>query len=222
MSYATRRIRAASERGRRMAKRRWALDHARREALAGKDPAFTGLRIVRRIIVIDRECVAREAVIYESDSARFNLGESERFHVFEVTESGEVIHRAAQSTRALAETYMDDNRVCVYSRAAMDNEDAMFWKLRFEAMELEHARILAERDALKAECVAHEQARASMHESLKVAGQIQDKLKAEVATLRAALEESLRAMVAARTLGMQEWICDSIAQARTALAEGSK
>lgn len=53
-----------------MATRRWELDRARRDALATKDPAFTGLRIVRRIIVIEREGSAREAVIYETDSAR--------------------------------------------------------------------------------------------------------------------------------------------------------
>lgn len=70
MSYVTRKIRAASERGKRMAVRRWKLDRARRDALAEKDPSFTGLRIVRRIVVIDRECSAREAVIYETDSAR--------------------------------------------------------------------------------------------------------------------------------------------------------
>ncbi len=53
-----------------MARRRWELDAQRREALAAKDPAFTGLRIIRRIVVIDEEWTVREAVIYEYDSAR--------------------------------------------------------------------------------------------------------------------------------------------------------
>lgn len=53
-----------------MANRRWQIDRARRDALAAKDPAFTGLQIIRRIIVIDREVSAREAVFYDTDSAR--------------------------------------------------------------------------------------------------------------------------------------------------------
>ena len=70
MSYVTRKLRAASERGKRMAKRRWEIDGARREALAAMEPArFQGL-IVRRIVVIDRETEVREAVIYDFDSAR--------------------------------------------------------------------------------------------------------------------------------------------------------
>lgn len=65
-----RKIAARSIKARERANRRWELDHARRDTLAAKDPAFTGLRIIRRIIVIDRELSAREAVIYECDSAR--------------------------------------------------------------------------------------------------------------------------------------------------------
>jgi alkyl hydroperoxide reductase subunit AhpC len=53
-----------------MANARWKLDRDRRAAMAAKDPAFTGLQIVRRIIVIDREQRVREAVIYAGDSAR--------------------------------------------------------------------------------------------------------------------------------------------------------
>lgn len=68
--YSRWKAKAASERGKRMAKRRWQLDHARRDALAAKDPAFTGLQIKRRIIVIDDEVSVREAVIYKCDSAR--------------------------------------------------------------------------------------------------------------------------------------------------------
>lgn len=65
-----RKIRAASDRGRRMAQARWKMERQRQAQLAAKDPAFTGLEIIRRIVVIDRETTAREAVIYSCDSAR--------------------------------------------------------------------------------------------------------------------------------------------------------
>lgn len=54
------------------------------------------------------------------------LSPDERFHVFEViTDTGEVIHRAAQSTRELALTYMADNRVLVW-RETESGEAAPF------------------------------------------------------------------------------------------------
>jgi alkyl hydroperoxide reductase subunit AhpC len=70
MRYLTKKRKAASERARRMAKRRWELDRQRRERLAAQDPIFTGLQIVRRIVVIDREQIVRECVIYAGDSFR--------------------------------------------------------------------------------------------------------------------------------------------------------
>lgn len=65
-----RRIKARSIAARNRVNRRWELDRARRNALAAKDPINTGLVIRRRIIVIDNEITAREAVIYETDSVR--------------------------------------------------------------------------------------------------------------------------------------------------------
>lgn len=70
MRYLTQKRREASERGRRMARRRWEMEDQRRERLAGQDPAFTGLEIVRRVVVIDREREVREATIYANDSFR--------------------------------------------------------------------------------------------------------------------------------------------------------
>lgn len=60
--------RAASERGRRMAAARWARDRERRGRLARLTAEQYPNRIVRRIIVIDRETEAREATIFEWDS----------------------------------------------------------------------------------------------------------------------------------------------------------
>lgn len=70
MSYMTRKIKAASERGKRMAKRRWQLDAERRERLVATDPIRFEGRIVRRIVVIDQEQAVREVTIYDWDSAR--------------------------------------------------------------------------------------------------------------------------------------------------------
>jgi hypothetical protein len=69
-SLVLKRIRRASEIARKKAFLRWELERKRRDAIAAKDPAFTGLKIARRIIVIDGESVVREAVIYEGDSVR--------------------------------------------------------------------------------------------------------------------------------------------------------
>jgi hypothetical protein len=53
-----------------MANARWKMERKRQDELSAKDPVFTGLKIARRIIVIDFEQSVREAVIYECDSAR--------------------------------------------------------------------------------------------------------------------------------------------------------
>jgi hypothetical protein len=70
MRYLTKKRRAATERARLRARRRWELDRQRRDALAALAPELLINRIVRRIVVIDREQSVREAVIYEFDSAR--------------------------------------------------------------------------------------------------------------------------------------------------------
>lgn len=67
MRYLTRRRRSASERARARAIRRWELDRQRRDALAR---ASGPEKIVRRIVVIDRETTVREVTIYEHDSQR--------------------------------------------------------------------------------------------------------------------------------------------------------
>jgi hypothetical protein len=55
---------------RRRALIRWERERERRAVLAAKDPAFTGLRIARRVVVIDGEREVREVTIYETDSVR--------------------------------------------------------------------------------------------------------------------------------------------------------
>ena len=45
--------------------------------------------------------------------ALFRLDDAQ-WHVFELAAGGEVIHRASQSRRNLAEKYMTENRVLVY------------------------------------------------------------------------------------------------------------
>jgi hypothetical protein len=70
VKYQTKKRKAASERARAKARRRWELDRQRRERLAATDPIFAGLQIVRRIVVIDHERTVREAVIYAGDSLR--------------------------------------------------------------------------------------------------------------------------------------------------------
>ena len=67
--YERNRIKAASARGKRMAAARWAKDRERREILARLNPINLG-RIVRRVVVIDNESSAREAIIYAFDSRR--------------------------------------------------------------------------------------------------------------------------------------------------------
>ena len=60
----------ASERGKRMAAARWAKDRERRKRLAQLTAEQYPNRIVRRVIVIDGERTAREAVIFLWDSDR--------------------------------------------------------------------------------------------------------------------------------------------------------
>ncbi len=67
-SFTLMRIQARSERGKRLAKARWDMDRARRQAEI--DPMFNPSQIIRRIIVIDKETCVREAIIYKHDSAR--------------------------------------------------------------------------------------------------------------------------------------------------------
>lgn len=69
-SFNRKRQQAASERGRRMANTRWRNERARQDAIAATDPMRVTGKIVRRIIVIDNEETAREAVIYDFDSMR--------------------------------------------------------------------------------------------------------------------------------------------------------
>ncbi len=63
-------IRRRSEVARIRANKRWEIERQRQAALAAKDPAFTGLKILRRVVVIDNEQAVREAVIYSTDSNR--------------------------------------------------------------------------------------------------------------------------------------------------------
>lgn len=70
MRYSTRRRKSASERGKRMAQRRWELDRIRRDRLAALDPIKFEGHILRRIVVIDNEKTVREAVIYDFDGYR--------------------------------------------------------------------------------------------------------------------------------------------------------
>lgn len=68
--YQRRLRQAASVRGRKMAAARWARDRERRRRLAEVTAEQYPERIVRRIIVIDQEKDAREAVIFKWDSER--------------------------------------------------------------------------------------------------------------------------------------------------------
>lgn len=53
-----------------MANVRWSNERARQAAIAAADPLRVTGKIIRRIVVIDDEREAREAVIYDFDSAR--------------------------------------------------------------------------------------------------------------------------------------------------------
>ena len=69
MSYFRSKRKATSERNRLRANHRWALDRAKREAIARIEPVVIG-RIIRRIVEIRHEAEVREVVIYDFDSAR--------------------------------------------------------------------------------------------------------------------------------------------------------
>jgi hypothetical protein len=60
----------ASERGRRMANRRWQLDRERRNKLAQLTAEQFPVEIRRRLIVIDDEIRVRETTFWSFDSAR--------------------------------------------------------------------------------------------------------------------------------------------------------
>lgn len=62
--------RKAAERGRRMAKARWALDRERRHRLAALTAEQCPNHIVRRIVVIDGEQSVSETVFWSWDSDR--------------------------------------------------------------------------------------------------------------------------------------------------------
>ncbi len=63
-------IRRRSEIARIRANRRWEMERQRQAEIAAKDPAFTGLKVIRRVVVIDNEQAVREATIYNVDSRR--------------------------------------------------------------------------------------------------------------------------------------------------------
>ena len=67
MSYLTKKIKAATDRARHRANIRWQRDREQRAALAAMDPVRFDGRVVRRIVVIDRETTAREIVFYDFD-----------------------------------------------------------------------------------------------------------------------------------------------------------
>lgn len=69
-AYQTASRKQRSEKARRMAKVRWDRERAMREKVAAMDPARFEGKIVRRIIVIEREFLSREVVIYDFDSER--------------------------------------------------------------------------------------------------------------------------------------------------------
>lgn len=68
--YIRRKIKAASERGRKMVKRRWELDRQRRAKLAALTAEQYPTKIVRRIIVIDDDKTVKEATFWSFESRR--------------------------------------------------------------------------------------------------------------------------------------------------------
>jgi hypothetical protein len=67
--YIRRKVKAASERGKRMAMRRWELDRKRRNKMALLTAEQFPSHIVRRVVVITNESIVREATIWSFDSA---------------------------------------------------------------------------------------------------------------------------------------------------------
>lgn len=68
--YIRRKVKAASERGKRMAKARWAKDRTNRDRLAKLTAEQCPSRIIRRIVVIDHETTVREATFWNWESRR--------------------------------------------------------------------------------------------------------------------------------------------------------
>ena len=68
--YELQRIKAARERGRKMAAARWRIERMRRDQLAALSPEYYPGRILRRIVVIEEERTVREVILRESDSDR--------------------------------------------------------------------------------------------------------------------------------------------------------
>ena len=66
--YIRRKVKAASERGKRMAMRRWELDRKRRNKMASLTAEQFPSHIIRRIVVITNEAIVREATIWSFDS----------------------------------------------------------------------------------------------------------------------------------------------------------
>lgn len=69
-TYILRKIKRIRENAKRAAILRWERERAKQQERAEVDPVFMGLRIVRRIVVIDDESRVREAVFYAGDSDR--------------------------------------------------------------------------------------------------------------------------------------------------------
>lgn len=68
--YSRRLAKAASERGRRMAKARWTKDRMERDRIARLTAEQFPSRIVRRIVVIEDERIVREATFWSFESRR--------------------------------------------------------------------------------------------------------------------------------------------------------
>lgn len=68
--YSRRLAKAASARGKRMARARWARDRERRDKLAALTAEQCPSKIVRRVVVIENESTVKEAVIFSFDSRR--------------------------------------------------------------------------------------------------------------------------------------------------------
>ena len=68
--YIRKKVKAASERGRRMANARWAKDRAERDRRAKLTAEQCPSRIVRRIVVSDNETTVREATFWSFESRR--------------------------------------------------------------------------------------------------------------------------------------------------------
>lgn len=68
--YIRRKIKVASERGKRMANARWKMERERRDKIASLEAEKYPSKIVRRIVVIDNEKTVREATFWSFESRR--------------------------------------------------------------------------------------------------------------------------------------------------------